>query len=214
MKITKSFFLLISFSFLLLSCASSNQKQYNGPRSINIPTSKFKVKIKNSELNFLNKRTDVGFEQMYLEEGKGLRFFKIRSTALNKDLRALAYLKPKEVYNGLGIEIPVTSDGKINCYFNTIPEQRKSIKEQIIDFFASRGYKIYLNIDKKRKTSSYQEYILYKVSGRKKTFGMFLSKFRVYPSKSGKKVSLFCTHDGAGMRNTMSTIMRHLSKQF
>ena len=205
---------ILFVTWFISGCASGDQKKYNGPKSINIPISKFKVKIKNAELNFLNKRVDVGFEQMYLEEGQGLRYFKINSKKLKKELKVLAYLKPTEIYDGLGIRIPISEDSKIDCYFNATKDQRKAITDQTIDFFATRGYKIYLNINNAKKNNSYKEYILYKISGVKKTFGMFISKFVNYRTKSGKTMGLFCAHDGAGMRNTVSTLMRIISKQF
>jgi hypothetical protein len=209
----KLFLRLILIPFLLYSCATTEILK---PGYVNIPRSKHKVKIKkNAELNYINKMGDDSFNQMYLEEAINLKNQSIHSSILDKYITILAYGAIEKTYGELGYRIPLGQDDKMDCYLDATKEQRTAIVKQTLDFFKAKGYQFFQNINNVKKGSFYKEFILFKMSGKKRTFGMFISRFKTikHPEKNRKDHTLFCTHDGSGMRNTMATIMRQIEKQ-
>ncbi|MBT7608304.1 MAG: hypothetical protein HN576_01015 [Bacteriovoracaceae bacterium] len=205
--------ILILLTLILMSCGTAPKKI---PGSIDIPRSKYKVKIKkNAELNYINKMGDDSFYQMYLEEAVNLKNQSVRSNILDKYITILAHGPIEKTYGELGFRIPLGQDDKMDCYLDASKEQRIAITNQTLDFFKQKGYQSFQNINNVKKTSFYKEYILFKMSGKKRTFGMFISRFKTikHPEKNRDNHTLFCTHDGSGMRNTMATIMRQFAKQ-
>ena len=158
---------------------------------------------------------DDSFYQMYLEEAVNLKNQSVRSNILDKYITILAHGPIEKTYGELGFRIPLGQDDKMDCYLDASKEQRIAITNQTLDFFKQKGYQSFQNINNVKKTSFYKEYILFKMSGKKRTFGMFISRFKTikHPEKNRDNHTLFCTHDGSGMRNTMATIMRQFAKQ-
>jgi hypothetical protein len=209
----KFFLSLFLSSLIVVGCGTADKKI---PGTIDIPRSRHKVKIKsNAELNYINKMGDDSFNIMYLEEARNLKNQSVRSSRLDKYLTILSYGKILKIYGDLGYRIPLGENDKMDCYINATKDQRMAITKQTLDFFINRGYHSFQNINNVKKHSSYKEYILFKMSGKKRTFGMFITRFKriKHPEQNRSDRTLFCTHDGSGMRNTMATIMRQISKQ-
>ena len=200
-------------SLIVVACGTVEKKI---PGTIDIPRSRHKVKIKsNAELNYINKMGDDSFNIMYLEEARNLKNQSVRSSRLDKYLTILSHGKIIKTYGDLGYRIPLGEEDNLDCYIDATKDQRMAITKQTLDFFINKGYHSFQNINNVKKNSSYKEYILFKMSGKKRIFGMFITRFKriKHPENNRNDRTLFCTHDGSGMRNTMATIMRQIAKQ-